>query len=180
MCQEVLGAVPPGCSLGDIFSPSRDRAILLRGTREPRRKRNPSMVQFPRRTAPADRYSRLTKKVACFPVEPVERPKSVNLQPGRARLHGGSDQLGKNLEWEIGKWHLAAGVAHRVQSPLFVADAGILSLNRRAPVLLSSILYLPTTHDGPVKPELLALAATPSPPGWLRGCLLTGLGHLVK
>lgn len=46
--------------------------------------------------------------------------------PPPARLHGGSDQLGKNLEWEIGKWHLAAGVAHRVQLPLFVADAGIL------------------------------------------------------
>lgn len=66
-------------------------------------------------------------------LQPVEGRESVNSQPGRARLHGGSDQLGKNLEWEIGKWHLAAGVAHRVQSPLFVADAGILNLNRRAP-----------------------------------------------
>lgn len=66
-----------------------------------------------------------------------------------------------------------------MQSPLFVADAGILNLNRRAPVLLSSILYLPTTHDGPVKPELLALAATPSPLRLVTRCL-QGLGYLVK
>lgn len=56
----------------------------------------------------------------------ANQPDSINSQPARARLQGGSDQLGKNLEWEIGKWHLAAGVAHRVQLPLFVADAGIL------------------------------------------------------
>lgn len=88
--------------------------------------------------------------------------------------------LAKTWNGKLGNGILLQESRTACNSPYLLLTLGSSAVNRRVPVLLSPILYLPTTHDSPVKPELLALAAAPGHPGWLVARMLTGLGGLVN
>lgn len=67
--------------------------------------------------------------------------------------------LAKTWNGKLGNGILLQESRTACDCPYLLLTLGSSGVNRRVPVLLSSILYMPPAHDSPVKPELLALAA---------------------
>lgn len=63
--------------------------------------------------------------------------------------------------------------------PYLLLTLGSLSVNRRVPVLLSSILYLPLTHGQSCQAGVISPSSNSGPPR-LIAMVLTGLGGLLK